>query len=159
VPPQLPLPALDLVNGQAPAANWTGLFKQAMDRSGFARGTLAVREGLSAPVPPMDPIFSRTMTDMGMSGMSRMQGMDMKHSSESMEMPAMKGMLGMEMAAMGHAMGAMPGMPPGARLAAPINASGQIAYPQPQDVHLKLGPAVVNIAMSPRNGSIDPATG
>jgi CopA family copper-resistance protein len=122
------------------------LFAQTMDRSGFARGTLAVHAGLSAPVPPMDPIFDRTMTDMGMSGMGGMQGMNMQHSSGHMEM---SGMQGMQMSGMGHDMGGMPGMLPSARRPAPPNASGQIAYPQPQDAHLKLGPAVVNIAMNP----------
>ena len=38
---------------------------QAMDRTGYARGTLAVREGLSAPVPPLDPRPVLTMADMG----------------------------------------------------------------------------------------------
>jgi CopA family copper-resistance protein len=43
------------------------IFAQAQDRSGYARGTLAVREGLAAPVPPLDPRPLRTMADMGMS--------------------------------------------------------------------------------------------
>ncbi|WIM12796.1 copper resistance system multicopper oxidase [Enhydrobacter sp.] len=42
------------------------IFAQAQDRSGYARGTLAVREGLAAPIPPMDPRPLRTMADMGM---------------------------------------------------------------------------------------------
>ena len=41
------------------------LFAQSMDRTGFARGTLAVREGLSAPVPELDPRPLLTMADMG----------------------------------------------------------------------------------------------
>ena len=41
------------------------LFAQAMDRSGYARGTLAVREGLSAAVPQPDPRPELTMDDMG----------------------------------------------------------------------------------------------
>lgn len=41
------------------------LFAQAMDRSGYARGTLAVREGLQAPVPNPDPRPELTMDDMG----------------------------------------------------------------------------------------------
>ncbi len=40
------------------------LFAQAFDRTGYARGTLAPREGMSAPVPPMDPRPLRTMADM-----------------------------------------------------------------------------------------------
>jgi CopA family copper-resistance protein len=41
------------------------LFAQAMDRSGYARGTLAVREGLQASVPKPDPRPELTMEDMG----------------------------------------------------------------------------------------------
>ncbi|AWL02228.1 copper resistance system multicopper oxidase [Stutzerimonas stutzeri] len=41
------------------------LFAQSMDRSGFARGTLAVRDGLQAPVPEPDPRPELTMEDMG----------------------------------------------------------------------------------------------
>jgi CopA family copper-resistance protein len=52
------------------------IFAQAEDRSGYARGTLAVREGLMAVVPPMDPRPMRTMNDMGMGGMGH-GGMDM----------------------------------------------------------------------------------
>ncbi|WP_217474697.1 copper resistance system multicopper oxidase [Stutzerimonas stutzeri] len=41
------------------------LFAQSMDRSGYARGTLAVRQGLSAPVPQPDPRPELSMDDMG----------------------------------------------------------------------------------------------
>ena len=41
------------------------IFAQAMDRTGFAAGTLAVREGLRAPVPEPDPRPVLTMADMG----------------------------------------------------------------------------------------------
>jgi CopA family copper-resistance protein len=41
------------------------LFAQAMDRSGYARGTLAPRPGLAAPVPPLEPRAPLTMADMG----------------------------------------------------------------------------------------------
>jgi CopA family copper-resistance protein len=40
------------------------IFAQSMDRSGFALGTLAVREGLSAPVPALDKPEPLTMGDM-----------------------------------------------------------------------------------------------
>ncbi|WP_201446712.1 copper resistance system multicopper oxidase [Burkholderia gladioli] len=59
------------------------IFAQSMDRSGYARATLARREGLAAPVPALDPRPLLTMADMGMdhgamAGMSSdaMQGMD-----------------------------------------------------------------------------------
>jgi CopA family copper-resistance protein len=53
------------------------IFAQAEDRTGFARGTLTPRLGLTASVPPMDPRPKRTMMDMGMGNMSGMKGMDM----------------------------------------------------------------------------------
>jgi CopA family copper-resistance protein len=45
------------------------IFAQSMDRTGYARGTLAVRDGLSAPVPEPDPRPLLTMADMGHGGM------------------------------------------------------------------------------------------
>jgi len=45
-----------------------------MDRTGYARGTLAVREGLTAPVPEPDPRSLLTMADMGHGGMSHDMG-------------------------------------------------------------------------------------
>ena len=41
------------------------LFAQAMDRTAYAAGTLAVREGLRAPVPALDPRPLLTMGDTG----------------------------------------------------------------------------------------------
>jgi CopA family copper-resistance protein len=41
------------------------IFAQSMDRTGYTRGTLAVREGLSAPVPNPDPRPLLTMAEMG----------------------------------------------------------------------------------------------
>ena len=45
------------------------IFAQSNDRTGFAAGTLSVREGLSAPVPELDPRPMLTMADMGHGGM------------------------------------------------------------------------------------------
>jgi FtsP/CotA-like multicopper oxidase with cupredoxin domain len=54
------------------------IFAQNIDRSGYACGTLAVKEGLSAPIPALDKIQWLTMTDM----MSDMSGQTMaKHAS------------------------------------------------------------------------------
>ncbi len=44
------------------------VFAQAMDRSGYARGTLSPRPGLQAPVPPVDARALLTMEDMGHGG-------------------------------------------------------------------------------------------
>ncbi|HTW73719.1 MAG TPA: copper resistance system multicopper oxidase [Steroidobacteraceae bacterium] len=152
------------------------IFAQAMDRSGYARATLAVHSGLTAAIPPMDPVFTRTMLDMGMRmtmpGMS-MPGMSAQVppgvSHATMPMPAKpamytSGVPGMNMRSMSmtgkaasgpgrDGMAGMPGMAPGDmahdRLHGPVNASGQVAYPQAQDVHLRLGPSVVHIAAHP----------
>lgn len=42
------------------------IFAQSIDRSGYARGTLAPRAGMTAEVPPLDPRPLLTMSDMGM---------------------------------------------------------------------------------------------
>ncbi len=47
------------------------IFAQSMDRAGYARGTLGTREGLSAPVPDLDPRPLLTMADMGHGGMGK----------------------------------------------------------------------------------------
>jgi CopA family copper-resistance protein len=41
------------------------IFAQAMDRTGYAAGTLALRAGVRAPVPPLDPRPVLSMRDMG----------------------------------------------------------------------------------------------
>lgn len=65
-----------------PDAEAYTLFAQAMDRTGFARGTLATRAGLSAPVPGLDPRPLVTMDDMGMGGMDH-GSMDMSAMDHS----------------------------------------------------------------------------
>ncbi|MCF3156282.1 copper resistance system multicopper oxidase [Pseudomonas juntendi] len=88
------------------------VFAQSMDRTGYARGTLAVQEGLSAPVPSPDPRPLIAMGDMGMDHGS-MGGMDhgnmtgMDHGSMAgMDHGSMQGgMAGMDhsqMAGMDH---------------------------------------------------------
>jgi CopA family copper-resistance protein len=44
------------------------ILAQSMDRTGYARGTLAVRAGLAAPVPELDRIVYLTMADVGHGG-------------------------------------------------------------------------------------------
>ncbi|QVM89668.1 copper resistance system multicopper oxidase [Pseudomonas entomophila] len=53
------------------------LFAQSMDRTGFARGTLARVAGLQAPVPEPDPRPVLTMDDMGHGGMGQMDHSNM----------------------------------------------------------------------------------
>jgi CopA family copper-resistance protein len=113
------------------AAEAFTIFAQAADRSGFARGTLAPRAGMSASVPPLDPRPILGMADMGMGNMS---GMD--HSS-------MSGMKHGSMAGMDH--GAMAGM------AAPMPKSG--APP------LRRGVEVDNVAVMPADRQAEAGNG
>ena len=62
----------------SPAAQAYTIFAQAMDRTGFARATLATKVGLAAAVPAMDKPQLLTMADM-MGGM-RHEHDDTKHS-------------------------------------------------------------------------------
>jgi CopA family copper-resistance protein len=107
------------------------LFAQAMDRSGYARGTLSQRPGLSAEVPPLDPRPLISMADMGMDhgSMGAMPGMDhstmagMDHSQmqgmdhgdmagmTGMDHSTMAGMAGMDSGGMSGMAGAMQGHP------------------------------------------------
>ena len=50
------------------------IFAQSMDRTGFAAGTIAVREGLRAVVPELDSRAMLTMADMGHGGMGHEMG-------------------------------------------------------------------------------------
>ncbi|CAM5220168.1 Copper resistance protein A [Castellaniella defragrans] len=88
------------------------VFAQAMDRTGYTRGTLAAREGLTAAVPALDPVEWLTMADMmGAMGGGSMAGMNhgaMGKASGGSSGPAMAGMDHSGMAGMNH--GAMPGM-------------------------------------------------
>jgi FtsP/CotA-like multicopper oxidase with cupredoxin domain len=83
------------------------IFAQAQDRSGYARATLASREGLAAEIPPMDPRPMRTMADMGMGGMA-MNGMDMGGMDMSKPQTQPASMPGMDMKT--GDMSSMPGM-------------------------------------------------
>ncbi|HMD59128.1 MAG TPA: copper resistance system multicopper oxidase, partial [Steroidobacteraceae bacterium] len=53
------------------------IFAQAQDRSGYARATLAPREGMTGAVPPLDRPALRSASDMGMSDMAGMAAMNM----------------------------------------------------------------------------------
>ena len=72
------------------------IFAQSMDRTGYARGTLAVREGLKAQVPAIDPRPLLTMDDMGMGGMEGMDHGGMAGMGGDMKQGEMSGMAGMD---------------------------------------------------------------
>jgi CopA family copper-resistance protein len=140
------------------------IFAQAEDRSGYARGTLATREGLAAPVPPLDPRPMRTMTDMGMNhgamghgGMGKMDDMQKQGSQAAPSSSApMSGMdhskmdhskmpsMSHDMSGMDH--GKMSGAPAAQQTSIPTsNADGV-------DVRSLSGkPSVDNVAMETKN--------
>jgi CopA family copper-resistance protein len=138
------------------------IFAQAQDRTGYARGTLAVRSGMTAAVPPLDPPPLRTMADMGMSheGMSH-EGMgkgamgnggmgSMDHGAMGSMDHAAPGSMGgsmgtMDHAAMGHAVPA--------KEIPTTNADGV----DPQS--LRGQPNVDNVAMAPKDRLGEAGTG
>ncbi|RNF86321.1 copper resistance system multicopper oxidase [Montanilutibacter psychrotolerans] len=77
------------------------VFAQDIGRTGYVSGTLAVREGLRAPVPDVDPRPILTMADMGHGGMDHGS---MNHETVGTSGMPMKGMEGGCGASMGHAM-------------------------------------------------------
>ncbi|MAA73245.1 MAG: copper resistance protein CopA [Salinisphaeraceae bacterium] len=83
------------------------IMAESMDRSGYARGTLAPRAGMTAAVPPLREPPVRTMIDMGMD-MSAMDMGGMQMSGDKMAMTESKpdGMKSMQQHK-GHDMGAM----------------------------------------------------
>ena len=66
-----------------------------MDRSGYARATLAPRPGMQADVPALDPVQLLTMMDMGMAH-------DMSGGMAGMDHGAMPGMDHAAMSGMNH---------------------------------------------------------
>ncbi|MDO1434416.1 copper resistance system multicopper oxidase [Pseudomonas aeruginosa] len=80
------------------------IFAQTMDRTGYSRGTLAVREGLQAPVPAVDPRPLISMSDMGMDhgGMGGMDHGATQGGMPSMDHSKMAGMDHSSMAGMDH---------------------------------------------------------
>ncbi|MFT8346548.1 copper resistance system multicopper oxidase [Gluconobacter oxydans] len=115
------------------------ILAQSEDRTGYARGTLAPREGMIAPLPPMDPRPVRTMVDMGMGNMKpgeSMKDMDMSGDMSGMKMDGdMAGMdmHGMDMKGMDMSHMAMPKMEVDDPGPPPINVENQMRAMMPID--------------------------
>ncbi|MBC2768335.1 copper resistance system multicopper oxidase [Pusillimonas minor] len=114
------------------------VFAQSMDRTGYARGTLAVREGLTAPVPPLDPVEWLTMTDM----MGDMGGMDHGAMNHGAAGAAAMSHDGIDHAAMGHG------------LSAPLGPSKTVRH-----ARTEYGPSVDMRVDTPRTNLDDPGIG
>ncbi|MBC2771094.1 MULTISPECIES: copper resistance system multicopper oxidase [Pusillimonas] len=130
------------------------VYAQAMDRTGYARGTLATRAGLEAPVPALDPVEWLTMADMmgamggGMSGMSH--GASGQSPMSGMDHGNMAGMNHGSMQGMNHA--GMTGMNHGAMAAA--GASTQVRHAKTE-----YGPSIDMRVDMPRTNLDDPGIG
>ena len=126
------------------------VFAEAMDRSGYARGTLAPREGMEAAVAELREPPLRTMVDMGMA----MDGMAMEAPA-----PVGTGMPGMEMPGMLEAAAAGGGipraMPMREGMAGMADASPVVARHGP-DTH---GPGNARVAEVQRSRLGEPGTG
>ncbi len=76
------------------------IFAESIDRTGYARGTLAPKEGMAGKIPPMRPRAVLTMADMAMGGMDH-------NSMQGMSDNEMGDMKNMDHSKMGHDMGGM----------------------------------------------------
>ncbi|SDQ92499.1 copper resistance system multicopper oxidase [Pseudoxanthomonas sp. CF125] len=89
------------------------IFAQDMGRTGYVSGTLAVRDGLRAPIPAIDARPLLTMADMGHGGMGTSKGMEggcgasMGHDMSSMAAPSSAEHSGHDMASMDNGGAAM----------------------------------------------------
>jgi CopA family copper-resistance protein len=161
------------------------LFAETMDRSGYAAGTLAPQQGMTAPLPSRRPRPIRTMADMGMdhgSGGDSMAGMpgmaDKAHSAHGATPPSVSAHSGHDMGAMGASTKTpaappadhsnMPGMAmpgpsettsnPHAGMDMPPEPAANDAQPVPHgpDAH---GAGNSMVAMTPRNRLHERGTG
>jgi CopA family copper-resistance protein len=132
------------------------IVSEAVDRSGMGRATLAPREGMTAPVPPLRARPLATMKDMGMShNMGSMPGMDhsaMGHDMAGMAMPAPQAaapsMPGMDHSAMGHGVAATPAQP-----AAPAPMAGIDHSAMGHDMAAPAAPAAPGMGTPRARGS------
>ncbi|MFZ5524919.1 MAG: copper resistance system multicopper oxidase [Pseudomonadota bacterium] len=136
------------------------IFAQSMDRTGYARGTLAQHEGLSATVPALDKPEHLTMGDM-MGSMAGMSGMN--HGGH--DMPKADGMSGMDHGAMAmdhskHDMAGMSGMDHSKHGMAGMAGMSASAPPvQVRHAKTEYGPSVDMRVDTPRTSLDDPGVG
>jgi len=146
------------------------LVSEAIDRSGMGRATLAPRQGMTAPVPPLRERPILTMKDMGMdmSAHSGMSGMD--HSSmPAMDHSNMPSMDHSTMAGMDHggtagmASSAPPGMAPprsrGSDIMGDMGGMSMNMLDYAKAPQIKKGPGVQMIAPMPMDRTGEPGLG
>ena len=154
---------------------------EAVDRSGMARGTLAIREGMTAEVPPLRKRPVATMKDMGMDmGMpddTKMRGMDPtaeRNDSAKLANPAaaaavmagssMAGMPGMDHSSMtgmsGQTGSSMAGMDHSGMAGMAGMDMNNMSMRDPKNAPgVKMGPGVQTIAPMPMDRTGEPPQG
>jgi CopA family copper-resistance protein len=135
------------------------IFAQSMDRSGYARGTLAPAAGMEAEIPPLDPRPVLTMSDMGMGGMGQHGGGSMSHDMAGMAHGA-DGQPPHDMASMAHDAHGQPphdmaGMDMSDMDMDHMNMGAMRAGPSTP----KFGPNVDSVALQPTTNLADPGIG
>ena len=136
------------------------VFAQSMERTGYARGTLATRKGMKAAVPALDPVEWLAMSDM-MGSMNHGEG-GMDHAAMGHDVSTMnQNKNGMDHAAMGHD---MPGMKHGGKSmdhSAHTMAHNPLAIPSQTVNHAtsEYGPSVDMRVDMPRTTLDDPGVG
>jgi CopA family copper-resistance protein len=114
------------------------IFTEPLDRSGYGRGTLAPRVGMTAPIPERRPRSLRTMSDMGMSMSGSMAGMRLEMDKTMKAGGIMDHGVQGASSHEGHEPANATEHPPGHNMAAmnapsPLPAAGPV--PHPKDGH------------------------
>ncbi len=128
------------------------IFAQSIDRTGYARATLAARAGMTAPVPPLDPRPLLTMVDMGMGGMEQSLGMamDRGHDMAAMHQHMMAGAAVTDQPAPLPRAARSPASPsgqPGPGVVPILPGPGASSAIVTQSAAIRPGPQVDNVAM------------
>ncbi|MEO5558399.1 MAG: copper resistance system multicopper oxidase [Dokdonella sp.] len=132
------------------------LFAQSIDRTGYARGTLAPRMGMEADVPPVDTRQWLNMTDMmGAMSMGGMQHDAGQPSSDKGGMKGMEGGCGASMHASKASMEAMSGM----QHHDTMGGMASDAAPSVRHARTEYGPNVDMHVDMPRTNLDDPGIG
>ncbi len=135
------------------------IFAETMDRSGYARGTLAPRAGMTAALPERRKRPVRTMADMGMAMTGGMAGMPGMKAPGAAAAPSaggeMAGMPGMKTSIAKVPPAPAPGMP-GMKMPAKEANAASGPWVHGPDEH---GPGNSSVAMAPQNRLGEPGTG
>ncbi len=141
------------------------IFVQPLSRGAYARGTLAPKRGMTAEIPPMDPVPTRTMLEMGksMGDQSQMSSMPAKSDMHSMHAAGNHGVRVMHhpfYITRPEIFGIEPLPQPGPHTPRFIPAPGTpVPVVQRDSVPIKIGPSISSVAANPQPRLADPGDG